>query len=66
MFGYKKGDFPITELISDSTIALPFYNNLEENDVKYRLIRINKIGDKVDFQWEIQAHKKRHERFRYQ
>ena len=34
----------------------------KENDVKYRLIRINKIGDKVDFQWEIQAHKKRHER----
>lgn len=30
MFGYKKGDFPITEYISERTITLPFYNNLKE------------------------------------
>jgi len=29
-------------------------------DVKYRLIKIDKIGEKVSFEWEIQAHKKRH------
>jgi len=27
-FGYKQSDFPVTESVSDSTIALPFYNNL--------------------------------------
>ena len=32
-FGYKTGDFPITEKVSKSTIALPFYNNLTKDDV---------------------------------
>jgi len=32
-FGYKKGDFPITESICERTIALPFYNNLTKNEV---------------------------------
>jgi perosamine synthetase len=30
-FGFKKGDFPIAESISERTIALPFYNRLDEN-----------------------------------
>ncbi len=29
-YGYREGDFPITESISQRTIALPFYNNLSE------------------------------------
>jgi len=33
IFGYKKGDFPITEKVSERTIALPFYNNLKEDHV---------------------------------
>lgn len=33
MFGYKKGDFPITEKISERTIALPFFNNLREEQI---------------------------------
>lgn len=33
-FGYKKGDFPIAESISDRTIALPFYNRMDENTVE--------------------------------
>jgi len=32
-FGYRKGDFPIAESVSERTIALPFYNNLASNDV---------------------------------
>jgi perosamine synthetase len=32
-FGYKPGDFPITESVSKSTIALPFYNNLTKDQV---------------------------------
>ena len=35
MFGYKRGDFPIAEEISDKTIALPFYNNLTEKEIDY-------------------------------
>jgi perosamine synthetase len=33
-FGYKQGDFPLTENVSQRTIALPFYNNLSEQDVE--------------------------------
>lgn len=35
MFGYKKGDFPVTERVSERTIALPFYNNLKEEEIDY-------------------------------
>ena len=31
-FGYKRGDFPVTEFIADRTIALPFYNNLTKEE----------------------------------
>jgi len=34
-FGYKKGDFPVTEKVSEMTIALPFYNNLTEREIDY-------------------------------
>jgi perosamine synthetase len=33
-FGFKPGDFPITESIADRTIALPYYNNLAKAEVK--------------------------------
>lgn len=32
-FGYKSGDFPITESTSERTIALPFYNHLTKDQV---------------------------------
>jgi perosamine synthetase len=32
-FGYKQGDFPITEAVSKTTIALPFYSNLKKENV---------------------------------
>lgn len=35
MFGFKEGDFPITEKVGESTIALPFYNNLSEEEIDY-------------------------------
>jgi len=35
MFGYKEGDFPITEDVSSRTIALPFFNNLKEEQIDY-------------------------------
>ncbi len=33
-FGFKQGDFPVTEHIGERTIALPFYNNLSQEQVK--------------------------------
>lgn len=41
-FGYKKGDFPIAEFISDRTIALPFFNNLKEEKIKYIVNKLKK------------------------
>jgi len=35
MFGYKEGDFPITEDVTNRTIALPFFNNLKEEQIDY-------------------------------
>ena len=32
-FGCKEGDFPVTESVSKTTIALPFYNNMTEDDI---------------------------------
>ena len=33
MFGYKEGDFLICEKVCDSTIALPFYGNMDEETI---------------------------------
>ncbi len=41
MLGCRKGSFPITERVSMLTIALPFYNNLTEDEVNY-------IGDNLE------------------
>lgn len=35
LFGYKPGDFPVTESVAARTIALPFYNNLSEEQIDY-------------------------------
>ena len=32
-FGFKQGDFPVTEAACRTTIALPFYNNLTRDDI---------------------------------
>lgn len=32
-FGCKQGDFPVTERVCESTIALPFYNNIPKDHV---------------------------------
>jgi perosamine synthetase len=35
MFGYKPGDFPVTERVAASTLALPFSSRLSDEDVAY-------------------------------
>lgn len=43
MFVFKKGDFPICEYISERTIALPFYNNLKEEQIDFIVETLKKI-----------------------
>jgi len=43
LFNFKRGDFPIAESISNRTIALPFYNNLTEKEIKYIVKNLKKI-----------------------
>ncbi len=33
-FGYKEGDFPVTENVSRRTLALPFFNRLSEQEAR--------------------------------
>jgi perosamine synthetase len=42
MFGYKKGDFPVTESIGERTLALPFYTGMTEDDID---IVVNNLKD---------------------
>ncbi|QGP92693.1 GDP-perosamine synthase [Neomoorella glycerini] len=34
-FGYKEGDFPVTEAAGRTSIAIPFYNNLTAAEIDY-------------------------------
>ncbi len=45
-FGYKKADFPVTESVSERTIALPFYNNLTQDEVAIVCKTLKDILDK--------------------
>ena len=35
MFGFRPGDFPVTERVAASTLALPFSSRLSDEDVRY-------------------------------
>ena len=47
-YGFKKGDFPVTESISERTIALPFYNNLTEQDAEIVCTELKACLDELD------------------
>ncbi len=42
-FSYKRGAFPISENVGDSTISLPFYPKMSEEDIEYVVQTLNKI-----------------------
>jgi dTDP-4-amino-4,6-dideoxygalactose transaminase len=42
-YGYKKGDFPNAEWISDRTVSLPLSAKLSDEDVNNVIIAVNKI-----------------------
>ena len=43
LFGYKRGDFPVTESISDRSIALPFFNTITEKQIDYVVKNLKEI-----------------------
>ena len=42
-FGYKKGDFPITERLSESVLTLPMYAKMEDVDKKFIVEKITEF-----------------------
>ena len=46
-FGFKAGDFPITESVSNRTLALPFYGKLTEGDVEQVVRTLNETIEKT-------------------
>lgn len=43
LFGYKKGDFPKSELLSDTALSLPMFPALGKNEVEYVCGKIHKF-----------------------
>jgi perosamine synthetase len=43
LFNFRSGDFPVTESISQRTIALPFYNKLKKQEIKYIVTNLKDI-----------------------
>ena len=46
-FGYKRGDFPIAERIGDSTISLPTYPRLRDEEVQYVIDVVKKVLKRI-------------------
>jgi len=42
-FGYREGDFPVTEALAKSTLALPFSSVMTEDQVDYVCEKLNQI-----------------------
>ena len=42
-YGYKKGDFPTTELIANTTVSLPVHEFISTKQLKYMTKKIKKF-----------------------
>lgn len=42
-FGFKRGDFPVTDFVSDRTISIPFYTMMKEEEVDYVVENLKEI-----------------------
>lgn len=45
-FGYKEGDFPVTDQAGNQCIAIPFYTNLTKEDIDYIVDVIKKFKNR--------------------
>lgn len=43
MYGFEDGDFPVTEAISQRTLAIPFYSLMPEDEVEYVCQQIREV-----------------------
>jgi perosamine synthetase len=46
LFRFKKGSFPVAEELGEFSLALPMFNEMSVNDVKYVVNQINEIVEK--------------------
>jgi perosamine synthetase len=42
-FEFKEGDFPVTEFVSERTIALPFYTTMTEEEIDYVVSNLKEV-----------------------
>ncbi len=47
-FGYKEGDFPITDAVCQRTMALPFHNNLTVDEARLVCGELSAAMDEID------------------
>ena len=45
-YGYKKGDFPISEKLSNTTISLPVHEFIKEKELNYMIKKIKEFYSK--------------------
>ena len=48
IFGYKGGELPVTENIAKRTLALPFHNNLTEEEIEEVLKTLKDVVERVN------------------
>jgi perosamine synthetase len=46
-FGFRRGDFPVTEHVADRTIALPFFNKLSNDQIESVTSSLSRAIDKL-------------------
>ena len=42
-FGYKKGTFPVAEKMGDSTITIPMYPKLTDEEIRYIIRTVKEV-----------------------
>lgn len=42
-FGFKRGDFPVTDFVSDRTISIPFYTMMKEEEIDYVVKNLKEV-----------------------
>lgn len=47
-YGYKEGDFPNAEAIGNSTISIPLYPKLKEEEIEYVIKNVIEVNDKLN------------------
>ena len=55
LFGYRAGDFPVTEHVSDRTIALPFFNRLTEEEIGYVCTQLRKAVQSISLHTSLRT-----------